>query len=130
MAERDPQQELFTELLITLKALGLDVYDGVLPPDNTPYPFVYLADSTQNDEANKSAVFGNVDQTIHVWHNNPRQRGTVSDMLLKIKTACREIGHTANFSWHVRSITQNVMTDSTTKAPLLHGVLYVNFKFS
>ena len=76
----DPQQELFTKLLTEIKALGYDVYDGFLPPDGTPYPFVYLADSQQTDDANKTAVFGNVYQTIHVWHNNPRQRGTVSKM--------------------------------------------------
>ena len=83
----DPQQELFTKLLTEIKALelGYDVYDGFLPPDGTPYPFVYLADSQLIDDANKTAVFGSVHQTIHVWHNNPRQRGTVSKMLLAIK---------------------------------------------
>lgn len=75
---------------------GYDVYDGFLPPDGTPYPFVYLADSQQTDDANKTAVFGNVYQTIHVWHNNPRQRGTVSKMLLAIKSACRRLDHTEN----------------------------------
>lgn len=59
----DPQQELFTKLLTEIKVLGYDVYDGFLPPDGTPYPFVYLADSQQTDDANKTAVFGNVYQT-------------------------------------------------------------------
>ena len=97
----DPQQELFTKLLTEIKALGYDVYDGFLPPDGTPYHFVYLADSQQTDDANKTAVFGNVYQTIHVWHNNPRQRGTVSKMLLAIKTTCRKLDHTENFAWDV-----------------------------
>ena len=43
----DPQQELFTELLLKLKELGYDVYDTFLPPEDTPYPFIYLADSQQ-----------------------------------------------------------------------------------
>ena len=81
----DPQQELFTELLLQLKKKGYDVYDTFLPPEGTSYPFIYMADSQQIDDINKSAVFGNVHQTIHVWHNNPRQRGTVSKMLLSIK---------------------------------------------
>ena len=59
----DPQQELFAELLTKLREWGYDVYDGALPPENTPYPFVYLADSQQIDEANKTAVFGSVYQT-------------------------------------------------------------------
>ena len=79
----EPQQELFTTLKLELEALGYDVYDGILPPENTPYPFVYLGDTRQTDDTNKSAVFGNVYQTIHVWSNNPRNRGTVSEMLLE-----------------------------------------------
>ena len=127
---RDPQQELFTRLLLDLKALGYGVYDGFLPPENTPYPFVYLADNQLVDVANKSAVFGNVSQTIHVWHNNPGQRGTVSQMLLNIKTACRKIEKTDNFVWLVGSISQQMLPDNTTKTPLLHGVLTVEYKFS
>ena len=126
----DPQQELFTKLNLDLKALGYDVYDGFLPPENTPYPFVYLGNSQQTDEENKSAVFGSVHQQIHVWHNNPKQRGTVSAMLLDIKTVLRKIGHTANFAWTVRNINQNILADNTTKTPLLHGIIEADIFFS
>lgn len=126
----DPQQEIFTRLLVDLKALGYDVYDGALPPEDTAYPFIYLADSQLIDEENKTAVFGNVSQTIHVWHSNFKQRGTVSQMLLDIKTVCRKINKTNNFAWSVRGMNQQILPDSTTKQPLLHGVLIVEFKFS
>lgn len=126
----DPQQELFTELLTEIKKSGYDVYDGFLPPDGTPYPFIYLADSQQSDDANKTAVFGNVYQTIHVWHNNPRQRGTVSKMLLAIKSACRRLDHTENFAWNVQNVNQRILPDTTTKQPLLHGLLEIEFSFS
>ena len=126
----DPQQELFTELLLKLKELGYDVYDTFLPPEDTPYPFIYLADSQQTDDANKTAVFGNVYQTIHVWHNNPRQRGAVSQMLLDIKKVCYRLEHTENFAWMVRNINQRVLPDNTTKTSLLHGLLEAEFKFS
>ncbi len=126
----DPQQELFTKLLTEIKALGYDVYDGFLPPDGAPYPFIYLADSQQTDDANKTAVFGNVYQTIHVWHNNPRQRGTVSKMLLAIKNTCRKLEHTDNFAWNVRNVNQRILPDKTTKQPLLHGLLEIEFSFS
>lgn len=129
-AYNDPQQEVFTRLKQDLEAQGLSVYDGTLPPDNTPYPFVYLGDCRQSDDANKSAVFGNVYLTIHVWHCNPKQRGTVSQMLLAIKTACRKIGHTENFAWMLLNADQRIISDNTTKTPLLHGVLEVEWKFS
>ncbi len=126
----DPQQELFTKLLTEIKALGYDVYDGFLPPDGTPYPFVYLADSQLIDDENKTAVFGSVHQTIHIWHDNPRQRGTVSKMLLTIKTTCRRLEHTENFAWDVRNVNQRILPDATTKQPLLHGLLEIEFSFS
>lgn len=126
----DPQQELFSELLLKMKELGYDVYDTFLPPKGTPYPFIYLADSQQTDTPNKTAVFGNVSQTIHIWHNNQRQRGTVSKMLLDIKKICYKLEHTENFAWMVRDVNQRIRPDNTTKTPLLHGLLEVEFKFS
>lgn len=126
----DPQQELFTELLLKLKDLGYDVYDTFLPPKGTPYPFIYLADSQQTDTQTKSAVMGNVYQTIHVWYNNPKQRGTVSKMLLEIKEICYKLEHTENYAWMIQSVNQRILPDNTTKTPLLHGLLEVEFKFS
>ena len=126
----DPQQELFTDLLLKIKELGYDVYDGALPPEGTPYPFVYLADSQQVDDINKSAVFGSVYQTIDIWHNTPKQRGMVSKILSGIKDVCRSIEHTKNFSWYLKSVDQRILADDTTKQPLLHGVLNVEFRFS
>ena len=130
MSAIDPQQEFFSALKVALTAKGFAVYDGFLPPDGTPYPFVYLGDCRQSDEANKSAVFGRVYQTIHVWSNTPKNRGTVSGMLLAIKGICRTLDHTANFAWMVRGIDQQILPDNTTKTPLLHGILEVEVSFS
>lgn len=131
MAGIDPQQELFIAIRSGIKeTLGYDVYDGALPPEETPYPFVYMDNFQQTDDANKTAVFGNVYPTIHVWHDNPKRRGTVSEMLLKIKTLCRSIEKTANFTWDLRNIDQRIINDTTTKAPLMHGVIDLEYKFS
>ena len=85
----DPQQELFTRLLLDLKErfepMGYEVYDGVLPPEDTPYPFVYMGDFRQNDAETKTQVIGSVYPMIHVWHNDTMKRGTVSRMMLEIK---------------------------------------------
>lgn len=130
MATIDPQQELFIALKLGIEALGYTVYDGELPPDGTPYPFVYLGEFSQQDTELKTAVIGSVLPTIHVWSNTPRNRGTVSQMLLNIKRVCRGIAHTNNFSWCVRNVTQRMLPDNTTKTPLLHGYLEVEFSFS
>lgn len=130
MSAHDPQQELFARLYMDLKALGYDVYDAGLPPEGTPYPFIYLADNQQDDQETKTAVLGEVEQTIRVYHNEPGQRGTVSKMMLDIKNVCRKIKKTDNFSWFVNHINQRILPETVGKSTLLHGHMTVTFKFS
>lgn len=126
----DPQQEIFTRIKRDLERFGYDVYDGILPPEGTPYPFVYLGDTTSDDRLTKTQINGVVYQTIHVWSNTPKNRGTVSEMLSEIKRLCRIISETHNFSWSVRNVSQRIIPDNTTGTPLLHGVLEIEFYFS
>ena len=126
----DAQQELFTAIKLALEAKGYAVYDGILPPENTPYPFVYLGDFRQQDTEHKNAVTGTVYPMIHVWHNKYNQRGTVSAMLLEIKTVCRTLTTTSNFAWMVRNVNSRIIADNTTKTPLLHGVVEADCIFS
>lgn len=104
------------------------MYDGFLPPEGTQYPFVYLGDSQQNDTRTKGAVIGNVHQTIHIWHNNPKQRGTVSAMLLAVKETIWKMESKTPFL--VVSISTRILPDNTTETPLLHGVVDAELKFS
>ena len=126
----DAQQELFTAFKLALEAKGYAVYDGALPPENTAYPFIYLGEFRQTDTELKNAVTGIVYPMIHVWHNNWNQRGTVSKMLLDIKTICRTLEHTSNFAWIMRNINSRILADNTTKTPLLHGVFEADCEFS
>ena len=126
----DAQQEYFTALKLDLEAKGHGVYDGALPPDNTPYPFIYLGDFRQNDTEHKNAVTGIVLPMIHVFHNDTDQRGTVSQMLFDIKTVMRGIERTDHYAWMIRNVTGRIFSDNTTKTPLLHGVVEAECVFS
>ena len=130
----DPQQEMFSDILIALrekyKGMGIGVYDTVLPPKDTPYPFIYLADCTESDQATKSEIVGEVNLTLKVWHDNVWQRGTVSGILADIKNICRSIEHTEHYAWNMQRPTQRILPDTTTKQPLLMGILEVGYKFS
>jgi hypothetical protein len=126
----DAQQEFFTAFKVSMEARGYAVFDGVLPPKDTPYPFVYLGDFRQADKELKNAVTGIVYPTIHVWHNNIRQRGTVSKMLYDAKTACRRIIQTENFAWMVRNVNGEIISDNTTETPLLHGIVTAECLYS
>ncbi len=130
MLKIDPQQELFTAYKLGLEALGYSVYDGELPPEGTPYPFIYLGDFRQSDQILKNAVTGTVYPTINVWHNNTRQRGTVSKMLLDIKRVIYQMEKTSRFDWLVKSVDTDIIPDNTTKTPLLHGIVNAGVKFS
>jgi hypothetical protein len=126
----DAQQEFFTRLKTDLEAKGYDVYDGALPPEGTPYPFIYLGDNQQSETDTKTQLIGDISQRVHVWHNDYGKRGTVSKMLVDVKATARAIARTDNFAWLVRIETQRILTDNTTKAPLLHGVIDVAARFS
>ena len=131
----DAQQELYSALLIALKTkykdTGIGVYDTFLPPDGTPYPFVYLGDSqTVDDYGNKSFIGGHVYQTVHVWHDDPKKRGTQSKIMAEIKDIARHIRDTKSYHWSIRNINQQVIPDTTTSQPLLHGVLDLEFEIT
>lgn len=126
----DAEQELFTALKLGIEAKGYAVYDGVLPPEGTPYPFVYMGDFRQSETEHKNAITGTVYPVIHVWHNNIKQRGTVSRMLFDIKAVCRKINRTNNFGWLHRNVNSRIFSDKTTKTPLLHGVVEADCLFS
>ena len=126
----NPQQELFTFIRVRIEAMGYDVYDGFLPPEGTPYPFVYLGETAQTDEANKSKINGRVSAVMHVWSDTPRKRGTLSQILLDIKRMCYSDIKTPNHAFSARSVEERILPDTTTKTPLLHGIITAQFYFS
>lgn len=115
-----PQQRIFTALLTGLQKAGFDVYDGALPPEGTPYPFIYLAGSEQSDTPAKSGRLATTTITAHVWHDDAGSRGTVSDMLESI--AC-----TASQIKTLIGADTRIIADDSTSAWLLHGVCQLTF---
>lgn len=130
----DAQQELFTAIRAAcVEVFGeQNTYDTFLPPDGTPYPFVYLADVFQYEDDVKSGDIGDVTINVHVWHNNPRERGRVSGWLMAIKGKSKQITETTSYGWVYRAnaSTESILPDTTTKTPLLHGILELRFKYS
>lgn len=131
----DPQQELFTYLLLKLREeFGESmVYDTVLPPKETPYPFVYLGNVTFSEsQRTKTPVLNQtVSAMLHVWHDNPKKRGTVSNMLMRMKLICHGIVNTGTYTWRCVQIDSGkILPDTTTKTPLLHGVFTADFELT
>jgi len=125
-----PQQALFTAVRAAL--LGKypkRVYDGAIPGKETPYPFIYLDNFGQRDMQNKSLIMGYIPVTIHVWHNRPDKRGTVSAMNEDVKTVLRTVTH-ADYAFQARNVSSDIMPDNTTAAPLVHGIVQAEVYFS
>ena len=54
----------------------------------------------------------------------------VSGILIGIKDICYKLQSTKNFGWNLRNMDQRILADTTTKQPLIHGVLELEFKFN
>lgn len=121
------QQELFTYFKTQLNA-----YDGQLPPRGTTYPFYYLDDTRQQLGSAKTHDYGYVTLVIHVWHNDWKQRGTVSVMMGNIIGMAGSLKETSNYKWSlIRNETeQQILADNTTNPPLMHGWSSLRFSYS
>lgn len=125
----DEQQTLFTTLRLALEDKGLSVYDGNLPPEGTLYPFCYLADTEQDEAMTKRTrgATGTIKQTIHVWHDNARQRGTMSRVAAEVMDTCRDIEDESPYT--LRSLSQTILADNTTAVPLMHAVITAEYYY-
>jgi hypothetical protein len=126
-----PQQEIFTAVRGTcVKLFGESNVFEYLPEDGTPYPFVFIGEQISNDQRNKSAVFGTVTQTVHVYHNDYKKRGSTTSMMMAIQEAVRALRSTDHFHLDIRNINVRVLPDTTTATPLLHGLIEIEFHFN
>lgn len=129
----DPQQEFFTAVRAACMGACENVHDTFLPPPTAAYPFVYIRGTSQDDTRNKSCITGSVQINLDVWHNKPRRRGIVSEIMRKIKLACYAIEHTSNYNWSVRSISaQGPIADNSpgNVVPLVRGMITINADFT
>ena len=124
-----PQQEIFT--LCRQKAIEVIGHDKVYDylPGTVNYPFFFIGEAFSQDKANKTAVFGKVQQTIHLYHNDYKKRGTFEKLIVDLKTKLREVNSTPHFFVSILAITSRILPDNAVGTPLLHGVIEVEFRF-
>lgn len=123
-----PQLQIYNAVFKASMQLGYDTYD-YLPANDVKYPFVFVGEQSDQDRRNKSIIFGDVQQTLHIYHDYKKRRD-LTGMMDKLKVECRKLKHTENFNVAYKNITAQTMIDTTTDTPLLHGILDVEFTFN
>jgi hypothetical protein len=88
------------------------------------YPHVVLGEQfKQNIRVNKDELNRPTQVTLHFWHNNVRQRGTLVNMMYQV-----EEGLLSEFGVDGDEITTQVAEDTTTSTTFLHGVLEITIE--
>ena len=123
-----PQQQVYDEVFKTCLDLGHDTYD-FLPPSSAKLPFVYVGEQFDQDRDTKTVIYGDVQQTIHIY-GNYKNRRQVTDMMNSIKRELRKKRKTENYYITIRNINSQTLIDESTSQPLLHGIVEVDFTFN
>ncbi len=121
----NPEQQIFTDIRrVMVNLFGQNKVYDYNPPEGTLYPFIRVGEVfKQNRRLHKENLNGDMQVSIHFWHDNSRQRGTFTKMMHDAEIALIE-------SYGVRGedINMRVMDDNTTSVTLLHGILEINIK--
>lgn len=123
-----PQFQIYNTVYAISLARGYDTFD-YLPANKVAYPFVFIGEQSDQDRITKTSVYGNVQQTIHIY-GTARQRKQVTTMIDHIRHDCRMLTKTTNFSVTLRNANGQIINDNSTAEPLLHGILELEFQFN
>lgn len=127
--QKQPDQELYDEVYKICQTLEYNVFN-YLPPDKTPYPFVYIGESQELPQATKSVLVGTVQLNIHIYGLHT-ERKQVSDMKGAILWELRKLRQSKNFNWKIsNNQTQpQMLQDTTTNTALWHCVIPLEMRF-
>lgn len=125
---KSPQQQIYDAVFSRSLSLDYDTYD-YLPAKDASLPFVYVGEQFDQDRATKSSLYGDVQQTIHIYGSH-KQRRQVTTMINNLKTEIRRMKRTDNFYLNVKGINSQILIDNSTSTTLLHGIVEVEFTFN
>ena len=123
MIQISPEQKIYTQIRRICDELGYPVYD-YRADGQTGFPFVILGEQfSQPLREHKDGRNKQIQTTIHVWHNDWRKRGTVSQIMRGIELKIIE-----HFGVPAENINMQIIADDTTGSNLWHGILETDIK--
>lgn len=123
-----PQQQLFNAIFSICLELGYDTFDH-LPPEHQTLPFVHIGEQFSQDRMTKRFLFGDVQQTINIYHN-VKGRPELTSMVLELKQELHKLNKTNDFEWNVRSLSDQIIDDTTGSTPLKRAIIEVDYTFN
>lgn len=121
-----PEQALFTKVRQIAVETGIDTYDYL--PGDVDYPFIFIGEQISDGvRDNKDARFITVSQSVHIYHDNHRQRGTISNIIYDLQKEIFKIKRVGGRKIEIVDDNLQILPDNTTNTPLLHGVLDITF---
>jgi len=124
MERKSPQQQIYDAVFLQAYLLGYRVFD-YLPAKSEAYPFVYVGEQSDQDLRTKDTIYGNVQQSIYIFHNREKRR-ELTTMMDALKTKLRELKKTDNFYVTCQGITAQTRIETNG---LLQGIIEVEYKF-
>lgn len=119
-----PEQKIRIRTRVLLENLGYPVFN-YLPNDEGEFPMIHIGEQfKQNERLNIDKLNGQTQITIHVWHNDVRQEGTVMKISNQIERMFLE-----EYGLNGEDINAQLLIDDSTNRRLLHGVIECNIKY-
>src|SRR5690625_6396279 len=87
-----PQQQIYNTIFSSSLGLGYATFD-YLPPKEHKLPFVYVDEHFDQDNRTKAFLFGDVQQTIHIYHDI-KGRGKLTSKMNEQKAEMRKLKRT------------------------------------
>lgn len=124
-----PKHIIWLEIKAISERLGYDTYD-YLPGEEAAYPFVFIGEQFKQSNADSKESRENATQvTVHVYHDDPSQRGTLTSMMEQIEMRVWPLKNINGLPVDVEGTDDQVIPDNTTGADLMHGILEIDINY-
>lgn len=119
-----PEQQLYNSIRrIVVDLFGEEAVFPSLPDEGTDYPFVVLGEEFgQKNRDSKDSRQRYRQLSIHIYHNDWRQQGTVRRMIQQIDGYVRQLNQYEDSS-------ETLIPDDSTNTRLVHGIYEINLNY-